>query len=352
MKKILFLLVLLLVIVSNVNAQEQANACFFYGEGCPHCAKVEPFIEEFKIKNPNITIDTYEVYKDRENLLLMNSYYEKYKVPQHQRGVPVVFVGDTFLIGDYEILNKLDLTINESLCPQVEKTKADVGTLSILTIIGAALVDSINPCAIAVLLILMSALLVAGDKKRALKAGFAFTISIYISYFLFGLGLFSAIQISGLSYWFYKIVGFIAILIGLFNIKDYFWYAGGGFVMEIPRKWRPTLKKLLGSVTSPLGAFLMGFVVCLFELPCTGGPYLFILGLLAEKTTMVASIPILLLYNLFFVLPLIIITLLIFFGISDVEKANKWKDENLRTLHLVAGIVMLFLGLLVVLGFI
>jgi len=225
-----------------------------------------------------------------------------------------------------------------------------LGALSILTVIGAALVDSINPCAIAVLLILMGALLASGDKKRALKAGLAFTVSIYIAYFLFGLGLFSALQISGLSYWFYKIIGVLAIIIGLFNIKDFFWYAGAGFVMEIPRAWRPKLKSMLGAVTSPLGAFLMGFVVCLFELPCTGGPYIFILGLLAERATMMASIPILLLYNLFFVLPLIVITVAIYLGFANVEKATAWKDNNIRLLHLIAGLIMLILGVLVVLG--
>jgi cytochrome c biogenesis protein CcdA len=268
------------------------------------------------------------------------------------------------LIGDTPILKNLENEIkNDSgaKCPRLEEIQATgvTGTvsplerlkaLSLVTVIGAAVVDSINPCAFAVLLILLGALLVSGEKKRALEAGIAFTISIYIVYFLFGLGLFSALQISGLSYWFYKITGVLAILIGLANIKDYFWYGGGGFVMEIPRSWRPLLKKMLSSVTSPLGAFLMGFVVCLFELPCTGGPYIFILGLLAERTTMMAAIPVLLLYNIFFVLPLIAITSLIYLGFASVEKATEWKDRNIRRLHLIAGIIMLVLGLIVILG--
>jgi cytochrome c biogenesis protein CcdA len=103
---------------------------------------------------------------------------------------------------------------------------------------------------------------------------------------------------------------------------------------------------------SPFGAFLMGFAVCLFELPCTGGPYIVILGLLADKMTMWASIPLLLLYNLVFVLPLIIISLLIYFGFANVENATKWKDNNLKTLHLVAGVIMLILGILIAFGFI
>jgi len=193
-------------------------------------------------------------------------------------------------------------------------------------------------------------LLLSGDKKKALKAGLAFTLSIYIIYFLFGLGLFSALQVSGLSYWFYKIIGVLAIIIGLMNIKDFFWYGKLGFVTEIPRAWRPTLKNLLNKVTSPIGAFLIGFLVCLFELPCTGGPYIFILGLLAEKATQLQAIPILLLYNLFFILPLIIITILVYVGFTNVEKATQWKEANIRILHLVAGIIMLILGTLVLFG--
>ncbi len=339
-------------------AQEQSCLYFFYGEGCPHCGRVEPFIRSLG-ENPTIQVEVFEVYNQRENSVLLQKYFSTYEVPQNQRGVPVVFIGDTYLVGDTPILESLEFRVEEFRgygCPVLENESTEptesLESLSLATVIGAAFVDSINPCAIAVLLILMGALLASGDKKRALRAGMAFTVSIYIVYFLFGLGLYSAIQISGLSFWFYKLIGFLAIVIGLFNIKDYFKYGAGGFVMEIPRSWRPSLKKLLGGVTSPIGAFLMGFLVCLFELPCTGGPYLFILGLLAEKTTQMAAIPILLLYNMVFVLPLVLLTFLIYFGLTNVEKASEWKEKNIRRLHLVAGLIMLVLGFLVLLGFI
>jgi len=207
--------------------------------------------------------------------------------------------------------------------------------------------DSINPCAIAVLLILLSALLAVGNKARALKAGLAFITSIYIVYFLFGLGLFTAVQLSGFAHYFYRFVGAFAIFIGVLNIKDYFWHTK---TMEIPEKWRPTMKKLLRGVTSIPGAFLMGFLVCLFELPCTGGPYLYILGLLAEKTTQMAAIPILLYYNFLFILPLIIITAALYFGLSTVQKVNEFREKHLKgKFHLLAGIVMIILGLFVLL---
>jgi len=361
------IVILFLFTVPFVFSQNSSCIYFFYGDGCSHCAKVEPIIRNLESQSDYpVNVRYLEIYNNRSNLVLLNNYFDAYDTPQDERGIPAVFISNKYLIGDQPIIAQIEsLAKSEDAktCPSLEQISATgaagqksptekLGTLSILTVIGAALVDSINPCAIAVLLILLGALLASGDKKKALKAGFAFTLSIYIIYFLFGLGLFSVLQISGLSYWFYKIIGIIAIIIGLANIKDFIWYGGGGFVMEIPRAWRPTLKKMLGEVTSPFGAFMMGFVVCLFELPCTGGPYIFILGLLAERTTMIASIPLLLLYNIFFVLPLVIITLAIYFGFANIEKTTNWKDKNIRVLHLIAGVIMLLLGVLVVFGLI
>ncbi|MBT3304536.1 cytochrome c biogenesis protein [Candidatus Woesearchaeota archaeon] len=351
--KLKIIIPLIFIIIFSGIALADTCVYFFHGDGCQHCAKAYPLMDELKA-NSSVEVHVFEIYNNRSNIGLLQNFFNQFDVDKDLRGVPTVIVGDEILIGDSMINSKLKPVIKNNpgiSCPLLNQTeKQEISSLSLLTVIGAALVDSINPCAIAVLLILLSALLAAGNKKRAIKAGFAFTIAIYVIYFLFGLGLFSAIQVSGLSLWFYKIVGVLAILIGLANLKDYFWYAKLGFVMEIPRKWRPTLKKLLRKVTTPWGAFLIGFVVCLFELPCTGGPYLFILGLLAEKTTRMSAIPILLIYNLFFVIPLIVITVLISIGKTDVKKANAWKDKNLRMLHLIAGIVMLLLGIIVVLG--
>ncbi len=364
--RISIMLLFIFSFASQVWAADAGNktcAYFFYGNGCPHCAKVEPFINEIEAKYPNLEVHRFEIYNNKSNLVLFNKFAYSYGIPENESGVPTIFIGNTYLVGDEPIVKKLEHEIESNIgvgCPDLEKivnplgetgptsqTKP-LGELSLVTVIGAALVDSINPCAFAVLLILLGTLLNTGDKSKALRGGLAFTISIYIVYFLFGLGLFSALQVSGLSYWFYKIIGAVAILLGVLNIKDFLWYGSGGFVMEIPRSWRPTLKKLLGTVTSPAGAFLMGFVVCLFELPCTGGPYIFILGLLAEKSTMLATIPILLLYNLFFVAPLLVITFLMYGGFRKAEEMNEWKEKNLRKLHLIAGLIMVALGLMVV----
>lgn len=82
----------------------------------------------------------------------------------------------------------------------------------------------------------------------------------------------------------------------------------------------------------------------MFLLPCTSGPYIVILGLLAKSTTQNYAILLLLLYNFIFVLPMILITLGIYFGYTTTDKAEKLRKNRLRTLHLIAGIIILLLG--------
>ena len=166
-----------------------------------------------------------------------------------------------------------------------------------------------------------------------------------------GLGLFSVLQASGLSHTFYIIVTVLAVIVGLLNIKDYFWYRKG-LLMEIPLSWRPAMKKIINSATSPLGAFLVGFIVSLFELPCTGGPYIVILGLLAKEVTRATGIIYLLLYNLVFVMPLIMLSIIIYKGISTSEKLEKIRQDKIKILHLIAGILMLVIAGVMILSII
>jgi len=376
----LFVLFSMLALVTSVTsvfspkvsyAEEKVEVNFFYGDGCPHCAKVEPVIDVLKTKFPQVLFNSYEIYHNQDNALSLYKLYDEYKVPQEDRGgVPIVFIGSEYFMGDKPIIDNLENKIIANLSLIPNKTDTEVSTTPIVSsqepkvadtdqsntpvkksyslwaIAGAAVVDSINPCAIAVLLILLTALMIAsGDKKRALYGGLAFTLSIYITYFLFGLGLLQLIAITNIAGIIAKIVGVIALIIGLANIKDFFIYGGGGFVMEIPRNWRPTLKKILNGVTSPLGAFFAGFVVTLFELPCTGGPYFFVIGLLSQAEDIVSIIPTLLFYNVVFIIPLLLIVFAVYFGVSSIEKAEAWKEKNLRVLHLVAGIIMIALGI-------
>ena len=331
--------------VFTVNADTQsAGAILFYGNGCFHCAKVEEFIKNNEL---DIGIEKKEIYQNKQNAEEFNDICDEKSIDVTQRGVPLLYTPDgECIVGDKPIITYLQ---GKKL--STPASTPDAGTARVLTIpilIGAALVDSINPCEFAVLLILMTTILASGSKRRALFSGLAYSLSIFISYFLMGLGLYSAISSAGTTSVFIKIIGVVAIAIGLFNIKDFIWY-GKFFVMEVPMSWRPKLKALVRSITGPISAFLIGFIVSVFLLPCTSGPYIVILGMLGHGETYTKAILLLVLYNIIFILPMIGITVAVYFGMN-VERAEETRTRNLRFLHLIAGVIMFAMGIVLVSG--
>ncbi len=355
-----FLLVLLGAnLVVNVNAQEIKKIYFFYGTGCPHCTQVLEYFERENLLN-KYPVEKREIYFDRGNALLFNEMLSSLGIDESSRGVPTVIIGKKVLVGDKPIidnfvleadkfLNSSEISENKQVVVE-KKESAKPFDLTLTAIVIGALVDAINPCEFAVLIILMTTILASGNSKKALRAGLAFSISIFISYFLIGLGLYKALSIGGISEIFFKFVGWVAIVLGLANLKDYFWY-GKGFLMEVPMIWRPRLKGLIQSVTSPMGAFFIGFLVSLFLLPCTSGPYIVILGMLAKKVFDTQAVLYLILYNFIFVSPMILISWAVYKGF-DPAKAEEIRQKRLRTLHFIAGIVMLAMGMIIVRGWI
>ena len=359
-----FIVIIFSKLSSFVLAQEQSQVYFFYGKGCPHCSNVEKFFEEKNLYQ-QYPIETKEIYFNRENAIFYNELLDQLGIPHQARGVPTLIMGDKIFVGDKPIIDNFVIEADQFLqandgqanpqpssepltqSPSKPESKPN---LTLAAVVGASIVDAINPCAFAVLIILMTTILVSKDGKKALKAGLAFATSIFISYFLMGLGMYKALGIGSVSGLFYKIVGWLALLLGLLNLKDYFWY-GKGFLMEVPVSWRPKLKSLIKSATSPVGAFGIGFIVSLFLLPCTSGPYIVILGMLAQKTTQTKAILYLILYNLIFVLPMIIISGAVYRGF-DPNKAEEIRQKRLKLLHLVAGIVMIIMGLIILGGLI
>ena len=234
------------------------------------------------------------------------------------------------------------------------KTGLQSLNLTPVAVVCGAAVDAINPCEFAILILLMASMLITeGNRKKALWTGLSFSAAVFLAYFLMGVGLLEFIRIYTLSSagYFYKIVGVLAILIGALNIKDYFWYGGGGLLMEVPLAWRPKMKALVRGISNPGGGFLIGLLISLFLLPCTSGPYVVILGMLAAKTAFAKAILYLILYNLIFIAPMVAIVLAMYFGLP-AEKAENWRQQKIRLLHLIAGIVLLLLGLALLGGWI
>jgi cytochrome c biogenesis protein CcdA len=217
-------------------------------------------------------------------------------------------------------------------------------------ILGLAIVNALNPCALAVLALMLLTIMTANpqNRKKVLAAGFAFIAAVFIIYFFYGIIMtkfFSQIQALPLvRQWLYTILGVIAVLIGLLNIKDFIGYKPGSFGTEMPLFMRPFMKRLITGITSAKGAFIAGAFVTLFLLPCTIGPYLIASGDLSPLGFF-KTLPWLALYNAVFILPMVAITFLVYFGLREVRDVSGWRDRNIRKLHLAQGILMVLLGL-------
>ncbi len=234
-----------------------------------------------------------------------------------------------------------------------EREKVKLSTLCLI-----ALADTVNPCALAVFILMLIGITTydPGNKNRkVLHAGLAFVTAVYIMYFFYGLIIIRFIQavetITNIRPLLTTIFGSVAVLLGLLHLKEVIWYRPGGLLTEMPMRWRPRVKKLMTSITSPKGAFFMGAFVTIFLIPCTMGPYLIAGGILSVLELM-ETIPWLLIYDLVFILPLIGITFVIHFGFKQVEDVSGWKEKNIKNLHLVTAGIMLFIGTGILLGWV
>ncbi|MDP2906322.1 MAG: cytochrome c biogenesis protein CcdA [Nanoarchaeota archaeon] len=357
--------------VGDSMAQNPNAICiiYFYTTGCPKCAEIKPFIEGLEKKYGNeINIHKLEVSHNIENYQLYNKYCSVQNIPLEDRGVPMIAVNNKFFMGPSNIEKNLESEIQELLksgfrvcplpgemgCSEVEVKPGDVNPVAstkkvtLPLVLGAGLIDGINPCAFAVLIFLLTFLLeISSTKKRMVKAGSVYILAVYITYLLAGLGLLTVIQISGVSSIIVKAAAVFALFAGLVNVKDYFWY-GKGFSLEIPKSKKGVIEGWTKKANIP-AAIVLGFLVSMFELPCTGGVYLAILAMLANTMTKTAALGYLLVYNLMFVLPLVAILILVTKGMK-AEHIENWRSAKKNWMRLVLGLFLLALGIGLLLG--
>ena len=120
-----------------------------------------------------------------------------------------------------------------------------------------------------------------------------------------------------------------------------------GITLAIPVRRAKQIEKMMKKVSIP-GSIILGIFVAAVELPCTGGPYLAITTLLAKVGLSWPIFWLLVLYNFIFVLPLIFILGLVYFGVS-AEKIKEWKNKQRKWMRLFIGLVMVILGILLIL---
>lgn len=336
-------------------------AAYFFQTGCDSCSRVEADLAYLRSKYTQLIVEKFNVY-DRAAL----GVWLAERAGRADFRSPAVFIGNQAWIGEGEITpDAIELALQ---CFQAEGSPkfwvsfdTEQGSQNIvdrframswLTVVFAGLVDGLNPCAFATLIFFVSYLTLSGRKGReVIFVGLSFTIGVFLAYLVIGLGFYKVLDLLGeaLNTIAKVVYGFTALLcIGLavFSIVDYFKVRGGkldDMSLKLPDKLRLRINAVIregrGQRAYVAGAFITGLVISLLELACTGQVYLpTIIFVSSMPELRLRAIFYLMLYNLLFILPLVVVFILAYFGTTS-------KDLT-AFLQKRAGAVKLFMALL------
>lgn len=403
MKKILAIFLFAIFFIPQiVSAQENINLYFFYGNGCPHCAKEEEFLEKIEQEYDNIEIYKYETWYNRENAQKLAKVARELNL--NVGGVPILIVGESVIVGYYndqvtgrKITDKIEeysrngckdpvaqiLGIEDSSqdkcvhgCDEGDEEclhdcgcEADISkeessqtinlpifgevnakrfSLPVLTILVGGL-DGFNPCAMWVLLFLISLLLGMEDRKKMWILGGAFILTSGAVYFLFLSAWLNLFLFIGFIFWIRLLVGVVAFGSGTYHLKEFFFNKKGTCHVTANEGRKKTFDKLKDVISrknfllSLGGIMLLAISVNLVELVCSAGlpaVYTQILALSNLPTWQYYSY--LLLYILIFMLD----DLFIFILAMATLKMQGISSRYTRYSNLIGGLLMLIIGLL------
>ncbi|HWQ67686.1 MAG TPA: hypothetical protein VN372_12575 [Methanospirillum sp.] len=329
---------------------------FFYNTHCGACHLAMAFLEQYKATHPDIRIGYYDLFNSTANKTL----FEQFKTDYNRRyvAVPSVFIGNAGLEGESAISTYFDplvtwytendqgikysADLSEPRTPPVSPT-----SFSLPLILFAGLVDGINPCAFAVLIFLLIYLMSIQRRSRILITGAAFTSAVFIFYFLSGIGILAPIQTTGVVTGFSLFAGAVSLITGVMVIKDAI-IPGIGPSLTIPESKKEMVNRYIEQTTIPV-AFILGLLVSMFEIPCTGGVYIKILALISQHVPLPWGFLYLMAYNLAFIVPLLIIITLVYWGFPE-EEVNEWSIMQQRGLKLFIGLLMIVFAVLILSG--
>jgi len=343
-------------ILTSIPCLYSQELVFFYEPTCPECASINDFLEKRIRKNYPIKIKKLDIHRS-SNAELMIELAEVYQAKDILKGgTPAVFVNDLAVHGaNRSVMRKIEQAVRKAVrekkgSPLSRLEQSDPALklskrVTLPVVIGSAAVDSINPCACAVLVLLLGTILLATkrDMRRVMVSGFAFTAACFISYLLMGLGMFTAVRLIGIQHYLYIFVAVLAFLLGIWNIRE-----GRGRIKKIhtglPSFLQNKVKKSISGITSVSGSFIIGFLVSIFLLPCTSGPYVVIIGMLSRTSTRLQALIYLLIYNFIFIIPFIILILAVGLGLTTTARVEKWRGRNLSRFQVITGVVMILIG--------
>ena len=338
-------------------------------DGCGECARAAVVLQALQNEYPTMVVSTFNTARDTD---LIEAMGEQLGLPQTRRLIgPSVYVGDDALVEDEVNSRDLRVLLDKyvgSGSPAFWGTlDTEAGRDSILArfrsmgplaVILAGLIDGVNPCAFATIIFLVSVLAISQKRRRDLLAvGLTFTAGVFITYLLVGLGALRLLQLAST----FRIVGMVLygvfaascfVLAGL-SARDYVLARQGrlhDMSLNLPDSLRERIKGRIRASRGAFvgGAFVSGLIVSLLELACTGQVYLptisFVVGIPEMRAYAVAY---LLLYNVVFVVPLLVVLFLTAYGVSAV-RFQDWFVKNAAKTKLFMVFLFLLLGALLI----
>ncbi len=338
---------------------------YFHGRECSNCARFTPFAEDvLKKEFPNVGWKTYEIWHNDTNKQFYEETMEKYNVTI--RGTPTLLIGEEVVVGFRNPRAdgpKLRALINKALGKEIKQE--DLNTLSLpfvgkvdpkkmslplFTIIIAGL-DGFNPCAMWVLMFLLSLLIHAKSRKKILLIGGIFVFISGFIYFLFMVAWFNFFKVVGFKSSIRYILGLVALTAGAINIKEFFWFKRG-VSLTISEGVKPGIfarmrlivqEQRMGAMV--IGTIILAVLVNFYELLCTAGfPAIYSKVIADQQLPTVGKYFWLLMYNLIYVIPLAIIVII--FAVT--MGSRRFTERGGRFMKLIGGLFMLAIALILI----
>jgi len=364
----LLLVGLLFVGATLTNAAEPATAeelQVFVRPGCPYCEAAKRFLPELQRSRPALRIHIRDISEDRQALADLQHLADQFGV--HPIGVPAFYLRGKLIVGfdsaettGRELAALLDQPAAQALgngraqaieLPLLGPVELRRLGLPLFTIV-LGLLDGFNPCAMWVLLFLLSMLINLRDRKKMFLIGGVFVAVSGLVYFAFMAAWLNIFFLIGMTRLTQLLLGAVALLVGSLNVKDYFAF-GAGLSVGIPERAKPHIYRQVRQIiraenlTGALAAvILLALLVNTVELLCTAGiPALYTRVLTEQALPGWAYYGYLALYNLAYMaddslmLAIAVVTL----------SGQKLQERGGRWLKLLSGMVMLALGLVLLL---
>ena len=341
----------------NTVTEDSAGTVYYFWGYCPTCSKPEEHVDLFD--GYPVEVEIYEVFQDEEGRKKYDQVSEELSI--EVRGFPTLVYQDQFWLGFSEavqddIIDAIEATMeageaadrrNVLNLPIVGEVDLSASPILLSTFIIAFL-DGFNPCSLFVLTFLLAIIIHSASRKRIFLVGFTFLLVTASVYGLFILGILNIMVFVAQLFWISYIVAAIVIVLGLVAIKDFLLFKEG-LTFSIPEKYKSRYYQQVRKVfytesVIPMitATVVMALGIALVELPCTAGfPFIWS-SLIAELDP---GITYFITLFIVYIVTYLSVELVIFFAAVVRLRSIKMTEERGRLLKLIAGSLMLVLGL-------